>query len=222
MISVIIRSKNEAHNLKILLDKLSDQSVETEIIIVDSESEDETESVCEEFGCNIIQASKPFSYGKALNEGIKKATCKYVSIMSAHCFPIDDFFLYHMRKNFDLYKDVAGVYAKQIPHKNTNALEYRNFIHIYGNDKIEQWRTPLFNNGANMIDREVWEQIKFDEKVIAQEDMLWARDTQAKGYCIIYEPDAIVEHLHDEGIIHTLNRYDKEYRALRDMEYLKW
>lgn len=221
MISIVIRTRNEVSNLKKLLPILKAQNLDSEIIIVDSDSGDGTEQFCKEHGCIFVQCPEPFSFGKALNIGIKKCSSDFICILSSHCFPTDNMFLYNMFTDFK-YNDVAGVYARQVPHQLTNPLEYRNFLHIYGNERITQHKSPLFNNGASMIRKCVWNDIRFDEKVFAQEDVLWAKHVIDKGYIIIYEPCSIVEHLHNEDLLHTVHRYEKESRALQEMEFAKW
>jgi len=220
MISVVIRAKNEGHNLKRCIPLLQQQTLKNQIIIVDSDSVDDTKQLCNDFNVTLLQCDEPFSYGKSLNVGIECCTTEFVCILSAHCFPVNDVFLYHLMNSFDKY--TAGVYSRQIPHKSTNPVEYRNFLHIYGPERIVQRVSPQFNNGASMIRKSIWDSVRFDESVIAQEDILWARDVIRRGYRIVYEPLSIVEHLHNEDIVHTVSRYERESRALDSMGYLKW
>lgn len=221
MISVVIRTWDEGRNLDRCLRLLKAQHMPNEVVVVDSNSSDNTGSICEQFGCKVVQCTEPFSFGKALNLGIKNSSFDIVCILSAHCFPMGRDFLCRLYKNFT-DKRVAGVYARQVPHRLTNPVEYRNFLHIYGNERIVQTSSPQFNNGASMIRKSVWEKIRFDEGVIAQEDVLWAKQVLGKGYVIVYEPGGIVEHLHNEDIVHTVSRYEKETRALIGMGYVKW
>ena len=55
---------------------------------------------------------------------------------------------------------------------------------------------------------------KFDESIEAWEDILWAKQVQAEGYKIIYEPNTAVHHYHIEDPSKTLDRYKKEQNAL--------
>jgi len=221
MISVVIRVKNEGKNLKRCIEILKSQTVPNEIVIVDSNSTDDTLDICDGNGVKVVQCTEPFTYGKALNQGINSSTGNFVCILSAHCFPVSKDFLFNMFKNFS-DKKVGAVYARQIPHPLTNPVEYRNFLHIYGNERIVQRVNPLFNNGASMINKRVWEQVRFDEDVIAQEDMLWAKMILDKGFHIVYDPSSVVEHLHNEDIIHTVSRYERESRALQGMGCGEW
>jgi len=221
MISIVIRTKNDGKNLKKCIGTLEKQTEKNEIIIVDSHSSDNTLDICKKHNCTVIQCTEPFSYGKSLNEGIMETKGDFVCILSNHCFPTDKNFLFNMWSDF---KDpqVAGVYARQIPHQLTNPVEYRNFLHIYGNEKIIQTKSPLFNNAASMIRKSIWKQITFNEEAVAQEDVIWAKAVIDMGYKIVYEPSSVVEHLHNEDIVHTISRYEKETRALKKVGYIKW
>ena len=219
MIDIIIRSKNEYGNLKKLLPILKSQSVDNTIMIVDSNSSDRTNELVERYNLSITQCV-PFSYGKGINQGMDNSDSDYVAILSAHCFPTNDKYLENMVNNFE--SDVAGIYAKQIPHIYTNPIEYRCFIHTYGNERVVQTRCALFNNGASMISRKIWDRIPFDEMIPALEDIHWAKQCIDKGYKIIYEPKSVVSHLHDESYSETIKRYETECIALKQMEYLKW
>lgn len=221
VVSVVIRTRNESDNLSICLEKLSKQSIDAEIIIVDSHSTDATLEISKGYGCEIVQC-KDFTFGKALNDGIKASSGKYIAILSGHCFPTHNQFLSILKGNLteQSVTDVAGVYARQIPHKKTNPLEYRNFIYTYRKEPILQSYCPFFNNAASMIRKDIWEKIKFNESIKAQEDILWAKDVQKLGYYIAYEPKAVVEHLHNEDTFDTIKRYKKEYESLRKMELI--
>jgi len=217
-ISVVIRTRNESDKLAICLEKLSKQTIKPEIVIVDTHSQDGTIELSKGYGCNIVQC-EDFTFGKALNDGIKASSGKYIAILSGHCFPTQNTFLATLKRNLYV-TPVAGVYARQIPHKKTNPLEYRNFIYTYRKEHVVQRKCPFFNNAASMIRRDIWNRVKFDENVEAQEDIVWAKKVQNIGYNIVYEPEAVVEHLHDEDSYETVSRYKKEYDVLKEMSLL--
>ena len=212
MVSIVIRTLNEGKNLKKLLSILLTQTIKYEVIIVDSGSTDDTLKIAREYGC-VIEKCVPFTYGKALNIGIEKAQYNYVCNLSAHCFPTNKNYLEVMVNNFDRTR-IAGVYSKQLPTEDSNILDKRNLSIIFRDEKLYQQKDSFFNNASSMIRKDLWEKYKFDESIEAWEDIKWAKQVQAEGYKIIYEPETAVHHYHIEDPSKTLDRYKKEYDAL--------
>lgn len=213
MISVIIRTLNESEHLKKTLEILSYQSLDNEVIIVDSNSKDDTAKIARDYNASIIQCI-PFTYGKALNIGVKKAKYNYICSLSAHCYPTNDNFLMMLLNDFGDDR-IAGVYARQLPVEESNILDKRNLSIIFRSEKLSQKTDSFFNNAASMFRRDIWEKIKFREDVMAWEDIIWANSVQNAGYEIVYDPNAIVYHYHNEHIERTLKRYEKEYEVLK-------
>ena len=207
MISVIIRTKNEYNDLKHCLAILKLQTIENEIIIIDSNSKDKTEETAKDFDVKIVQCN-PFDYGKAINIGIAEAQYENICILSAHCFPLTNDFLAIMLSHF-VDNNIAGVYARQIPSCNSNLLDSRNLPFIYRNLQKSIVDDSFFNNAASLIRKSIWKDIPFEEGK-SMEDIRWAEEIKKRGFKIIYEPRAIVEHLHRENIEDTLKRYSSE------------
>lgn len=82
-ISIILPAKNEAEGLSDLLPKLVSLYKETEIIVVDDGSEDNTEEICNANGVKII--SHPYSKGNgaAIKSGARAATGDILVFMDA-------------------------------------------------------------------------------------------------------------------------------------------
>ena len=211
MITTVIRSYNEANHLKRLLPILKKQSIPNDVVIVDSFSTDDTVAVAEKYKAKIVQVKK-FTYGKGLNRGIEATTSKYICALSAHCFPANDNFLLIMKGAFG--DRTAGSYARQTAVPESNIMDKRNLALIFRNEKIAQTRDYFFNNAASMFKRGIWQTFKFNEEIPAFEDLLWAKTVQGGGYNIVYEPNALVYHYHDEGYRETMCRYEKEYTVL--------
>jgi len=209
MITVLIRTYNEEHLLKRCLDALDKQNIEFSTIVIDSHSIDNTVKIAKEHNARVIQYY-PFSYGGAINAGISIPKTEYVAVLSGHCFIQTNDYFSLMLNHFE-HREVAAVYARQIPSNHSNILDKRNFLMTYRDVPISNY---FFNNAASMIKKAVWKEHKFDESIEACEDLIWAKMVIAAGYKIIYEPKAIVEHLHEESITTTLERYKKEYSVL--------
>ena len=209
-ISAVIRTYNEAHLLRNCLGILAEQP-DLDVIVVDSYSTDNTVEIAEKYNARIIQ-HYPFTHGSSLNVGISASKNEYIAILSGHCFIRSGHYFERMLKHFNHDSKVAGVYARQIPSEKSNPIDKRSLLTIYREVPI---RNYYFNNAASMIRKEVWDKHKFDETVEACEDILWARQVISTGYKILYEPKAVVEHLHEEHTETTIKRYEKEYAVLQ-------
>jgi len=213
MVSVVIRTLNEGENLERLLKILQFQSIKNEVIVVDSGSTDNTIEIAKKYNTTLVKCI-PFTYGKALNIGIKNSKYDYICFLSAHCYPINDNYLRTLLLNFNQDDKIGGVYSKQLPIEESNYVDKRNLYAIFRDEKIIQTKDPFFNNASSMIKKKVWDSFKFDEEIEAWEDILWAKTIQSSGYKIVYEPGTSVHHYHIETPSSTLGRYKKEFSAL--------
>src|SRR5215831_2547291 len=95
-LSVIIRVRNEARALDSLFAALRAQkcSFPWEIVVVDNDSEDDTRKVAEQARAKVVRlAQKEFTYGRALNVGLRAACGDLALLLSAHALPIGSSFL---------------------------------------------------------------------------------------------------------------------------------
>lgn len=187
LISVIIRNRNEAKHLRRVLEALVLQQEQSfEIVIVDNESEDESVEVGKEFGARIITLPRSlFTYGRALNMGLQAARGEICILLSAHSLPIGSGFLTECARPFSDER-IAGVRC----------------LHMEKSRDIERWTRPevlsypidldtIISKGplasGCAIRRRVWEEIPFNEDLIAAEEKLWTLEVLRKGY-LIYSP----------------------------------
>jgi len=209
--SVVIRAKNEARYIGETLSALFEQvGVDSyEVVIVDSGSTDETLSIVRAYPLKLIEIpAASFTYGRALNLGIREASGDFVASLSAHSTPVDEHWLANLVEPFKNSR-VAGVIGRQVPRANATPLELLNMRFISGlmSAKPElRDRNPMFSNANGAFRRVLWERLPFDESVKGAEDIAWARSMQALGYLIAYEPSAAVYHSHGEPLLRHLRR----------------
>ena len=80
-----------------------------EIIIVDNESKDKTIKVAKEYKLKIVKIKK-FLPGKAINLGIAKSKGDIIICLSAHCIPLDNFWIKNLIK--DLSKKMLQLFME--------------------------------------------------------------------------------------------------------------
>ena len=79
--SVVIPAKNEEAGLASFLPRLRDLYPDTEIIVVDDGSTDDTVQVCREAGVHVISHPYPKGNGAAIKTGARAATGDYIVFM---------------------------------------------------------------------------------------------------------------------------------------------
>lgn len=210
--SIIIRTYNEERHLGNLLQVIKDQDYKDyEIIIVDSGSTDKTLAIAEQFSAQIVKINSwDFTFGYALNIGIKASQGKYLVFASAHVLPTDKDWLNNLLAPFE-NKKVAVVYGRQIGGSQSKFSEQRDFSRLFGVLPIDSIEAITHVNNANAaIRKELWEERQYDRYLFGLEDIEWAKYITERGYLIHYEPKAIVYHFHDEKWHQVFNRYRRE------------
>lgn len=219
-ISIIIRTKNEERWIGHCLKMIQKQTIsDYEIILVDNASTDNTISVAKRHGIDRLVQVDPFKPGHALNEGIRASSGEYITCLSAHCIPKDEYWLNNLLKNFSESEGIAGVYGRQLPVSFTDPVDKRDLLIVFGLDKRIQVKDYFFHNANSMILRDVWEKYPFDEEVTNIEDRVWGKKVIQSGYRLIYEPEASVYHHHGlhqgnnpdraKGVVSILEKVDE-------------
>lgn len=178
MISILIRNKNEANALENILSILTKVYFEhySEIIIVDNYSTDDSVKIAEKYNCRVIMI-KDFSYGRATNLGIENAKFKYVLLLSSHAIPIGISFFKNTIDALNSIDNIAGIrYINSI--ENYNRAVKNNFL----------VKEPLkfgLMTGCALVNKEVWEQFKFNEELPFSEDKEWSERVFNNGFEIL-------------------------------------
>lgn len=218
MISVVIRAKNEAAWLDKCLAAVRGQSVLAEVVVVDNDSTDGSDAIYRRHGCIVVPVrDAEFTFGRALNRGIAASSGEYVAILSAHCVPLNDMWLYRLATNFR-DPQAAGVYGRQEPFPDSTDFDKRDLWTTFGVERRVQRKDFFFHNANAMVRRCVWERIPFDETLSGVEDRAWAKDVLAAGYTLVYEPEASVYHYHG---IHQGRNEERAGRVVKVIELIQ-
>jgi glycosyltransferase involved in cell wall biosynthesis len=218
-IAVIIRTRNEAEGLSRCLTAVTLQrDVTPEIVVVDHASVDGTVEIAELHQAHMVHIPEgQFSYGKAINEGIRAARAEYLAILSAHCIPVNDLWLLRLVSHLRCPM-VAGVYGRQEPLPDSSDFDKRDLWTTFGLDRKVQRRDYFFHNANSAIRRDVWRQYPFNETIAGVEDRAWAKQVLGAGYTIVYEPEASVYHPHG---IHQGRDERRAARVVRVIEMIQ-
>ena len=207
-VSIIIRSKNEEHFVGQTLESIFNQSIDIpfEVIVIDSGSNDRTLDIVRKFKVRLFEIEPDkFTFGFALNYGVKLAIGKYIINLSAHCIPVNSKWMANLL--YPLLSDlsIGATYGKQEPIKGLNPFEEQSLITDF--DPNEKYKIrPIFSNANCAIKKRVWEKYPFDENASFSEDFIWAKMLPSK-YKIKYVHSASVYHSHPLSYKYWAKRY---------------
>lgn len=213
--SVVVRTKDSAATVEATLDALRSQTVDVEVVVVDSGSTDGTLAIAER-RCDRLARVESAAYtpGRALNRGTEAATGEIVFALSSHCAPQREDWV---ERALSHYSDaevaaVAGTLTTPEGETLTEAMIQTS---------AEGRRYPLwgFSNHASSWRRSVWAKEPFDETLPAVEDKEWAWRILDNGWTIAYDPALWIEQSHRwrAGAIAYFRRERTEHRVLGDL-----
>ncbi len=220
LVSIIVRTKNEERWIDHCLSAIATQRIKDyEIILVDNDSDDNTVKIAKKY-TNIIINIAEFYPGRAINEGVRASTGKYLVIISGHCIPKNDMWLQSLID--PLAKDrsglLAGVYGRQEPLSSSSALDKRDLTIVFGLDERIQRKDSFFHNANSALTRDMWKKFPFDENTTNIEDRLWGAEVIKNGYHILYAPDASVYHYHGINQGGRVDRAEKVVNIIENLE----
>jgi len=211
-ISVLIRVRNEGRSLRLVLAALARQDPRpAEIIVVDNASSDDTREVASDAGARILALSTDeFTYGRALNLGIREARGEFICILSAHSLPIGSSFL---RNAIAPFQDPAVAAVRCLSVTNRSELEG------WTSARLLEWPADIETviaeapvNCAAAIRRSVWQRIPYDESLVAIEDKFWALAALKSGYRLA-KSDAPYLYLRDMTLAAQVRKMNRERLA---------
>jgi rhamnosyltransferase len=211
-ISVIVRAKNKIDTIGLTLASLRRQSIEAEVIVVDSGSTDGTLRLAEKWADRVIEIpAAAFTYGGALNEGAAAASAPVHAALSAHCVPESDTWLEDSLRRY-ARSDVAGTNGGSltpvgVPITDTYWQTIEDAVVDPG------WG---FSNHAATWRADVWREFPFREDLGACEDKEWSWRVLAAGWTIAYAPElgAPMAHRRTAGLRPMFERISREAEAM--------
>lgn len=216
-VSIIVPTKNAGDGFSETLRAVYGQEYagELEVIIIDSGSTDETVNIAESHHSNMVNIKpEDFGHGKTRNLGAKQASGDCLVFLTQDAIPATDKWLSSLVRNLD-DPNVAGVYGRQIPNKDTKPMEHFFLTNRYPSYRmVKQAREGapdmdiiFFSDVNSAMRRRIWEKHPFDDNIIVSEDHEWAKRVLLHGYKIVYEPEAAVYHSHNFSLRTVFEKY---------------
>jgi glycosyltransferase involved in cell wall biosynthesis len=219
VISIVIPVKDGGLDLVRCLEVIARQEVdeEVEVVVVDSGSNDGSAERARRLGARVHEIlPQEFSHGGARNLGAKLARGDIVVFTSQDAHAADESWLAALVAPLRERSDVAGVYGRQLPHREAIPSERYFLNFLYGPDPRTQrladparlsFETTLFSNVNSAVPCAVLERYPLAADVIMSEDQEWSRRVLEAGLAIVYEPRAAVRHSHAYSIGSAFRRF---------------
>lgn len=221
-IDIIIPLYKPGKELFALLDRLQDQSVQAEnIILVNTEEKYFTQLT---YGTRFFDkyknvkvyhlSKKEFDHGRTRRMGVGKSNADIFVMMTQDAIPADNLLL--ERLTGQLKGDVAVAYARQLPAEDCDIVErYTRSFNYPEESRVKSAedlpllgiKTFFCSNVCAAYQRTIYEELGgFVRKTIFNEDMIYAAGAIKAGYRIAYEAQACVVHSHNYTHMQQLHR----------------
>ena len=213
--SVVVRSQDSAASVEATLKSLRRQTVEVEIVVVDSGSTDTTLEIARRVADRVVEIPRgAYAPGLALNAGTTAAAGEAIFALSSHCeLPSDGW----IERALAHYSDpqVAGVNGT-LTTPDKRPLERPMVQTAEDARRYPYWG---FSNHASSWRRSVWEQLPFDEKRQVVEDREWSLRVLDAGWRIVYDPELWIDQHHRwrAGTVQFFRRERRETRGLAEL-----
>lgn len=219
--SIIIRTYNEEKWIGSVLEAIYRQSYDDyEVIIVDSQSLDNTLNICKKYPCKIVSIKKSrFNYSYASNIGAENSTGDILCYLSGHSVPVKNNYLELAHEIFT-DSNVGGVYGEvvalpdgSIVEKLFNNIGYKRSLKK-GILYEEDIHPGILSCSNAFIRKDLWKSHRFKEELgKGGEDVELAYRIIKDGFKIVKSPEILVKHSHGSNLVKFL----KEFKGWREM-----
>lgn len=216
-ISVIIPTCEAELFIQQLLNCLHNQTIlPDEIIVIDSESKDNTVKLAQNAGAKILTVQrKTFDHGGTRDQAFRHSTGDIVLFLTQDAMPADNHYIERLIAPFTNER-VAAASGRQLAKPDAYAYEklvreyrYPEASSIWDQSHVakEGIRAFRISDVCAAYRRSAYmEAGGFTHPLMTNEDMLMAADLLAKGYCLAYCADAKVWHSHNFTLMQEYRR----------------
>lgn len=217
-VSVIIPTLNAEPWIASQLDMLLCQTVQAEILVIDSGSTDATCSIIRSHADRVRLLEIPrerFDHGGTRDYALRQCTGDIDCFLTQDALPVDERCLEKLLSAFSS-PDIAAVFGRQIA--RPDAPEYERLTRQFNYpDQPRVWREAdiprygvkayFFSNVCAAYRREAYLAVGgFDAPILSNEDMMIAAKLLHAGYALAYTPEATVYHSHRYSLREELRR----------------
>lgn len=224
-LSILVRVRNECVALKRLLINLQKQKFygSYEVVVIDNESTDESAKIALYYGAKVFTLPRNlFTYGRAINIGIKRCQADLIMLLSAHVWPQKENFLQSVVDDINKSTMIEAMYFKQIPSQVIGKQEKlrfsifpkkccvidKDFVCQQLNKGLNIYHASYFSNSACILRRGAIQLYPMRDLPYAEENA-FALDLIVHGHSVAYHDSSAVYY---EGPISIQRLYQQERR----------
>ncbi len=215
-ILTIIPTLNAKDMLPELLGSLKNQTIPTDIVVIDSNSDDDTVDIAKRSHVELLKIERnEFNHATTRNIALSYEVDFYL-FMTQDAQPMDEFLIEELVKAFDDGAVVAS-YARQIPRDDADAIErfaretnYPDKSYIKSKKDLQDIGIKTFfcSNSCAMYRGDYFRHVGgFSEGLIMNEDMEYSARAVLAGKKVAYVASAKVLHSHVYGVSDIFRRY---------------
>jgi rhamnosyltransferase len=190
--TVVIRAKDEAASIGRTLELVASQTVDAQVVVVDSGSSDDTVAIARRAGAEVVEIpGASFTYGGSLNTGAELAREEFTVALSAHAFPVHDRWLEAMIEPFADERVACTT-------SNDYAPDGGPLRETIVQDEAHARRFPMwgYSNAAGAFRTSLWRERPFRADMPGTEDKEWAWHWLTRGMTLVVSPEMRVDHTH--------------------------
>ncbi len=199
-LTVVMRSYNDAPLLPRTLAALKAQEgVAWELIVMESASTDGSPEIFERFGCRHLERLAPGSYrsSRVLNRGVELSPTELVVFLNSDGILGDPHVLRRLAEATLADPRCAGAYARQVARPDAGPMTRLEYHTAFDRRHELTDAAGAMSLVCSLIRKSAWAVERFDERLTYAEDTVWSTRIQAKGWTVVYVPEAGAEHSHE-------------------------
>lgn len=216
LIHALARQDRKPDKIIIMMTVENDESYEWDVL------NRETRSVLDKEGALDVKlevhpvGKKDFYHGRTRNRGAAYGHNPYILFMTQDAIPNDNGLIEKLMDKLEMNPEVSQVYARQIT--DEKAPDYIKYTQDFNYPKTSVYKNKdtyakfgikniFCSNVCCMYRRDIFDYLGgFEDKVIFNEDMIYARKAIDAGYTIVYEGTASVIHYHKYSLRQQFKR----------------
>jgi GT2 family glycosyltransferase len=218
-ISIVIPNYNGESLLRKNLPKVLDVVGNSEIIIADDASTDESLGALNGFGTKVrvLRNEKNLGFSSTVNRGVKAAKGDIIVLLNSDVIPEKGFLIPLLSHFKDDRVFAVGCMDKSIEFgkivlRGRGTGQWKRGFLVHSRGEVNKTSTLWVNGGSGAFRKSMWEKLGgFNElyNPFYWEDIDLSYRALKSGYKILFEPKSVVVHEHEKGAI------KKEYSPLR-------